>query len=246
MNNLLPIQIFLMRLGLALVLGAIIGTERAWHHRMAGPRTNALVACGSAAFVMLGSFLSSDGSARIAAQVVSGIGFLGGGVILKEGVNVRGLNTAATIWCAAAIGTMAGSGLLAYAALVAACVVIVNLVFRPLSYALNPQTPCEAYYELDMTAKPADAVHCRTLLLNTMGRDVLTLLSIKSRPLDDRVRLTACLKAESACDRVVEQLVGRLLCDESLASASWKLLPAMVAVDLASEGDAAHAAGVAS
>jgi hypothetical protein len=75
-----------------------------------------------------------------------------------------------------------------------------------------------------------------------MGRDVLTLHSLKSRPLDERVRLTALLKADAPCDRVVEQLVARLLCDESLAGASWKTLPAMSPVDVIPEEDSLRAA----
>src|ERR1022692_526098 len=212
MTNQLPIHLFLLRLVVALVLGTLIGTERAWHHRMAGPRTNALVACGSAAFLMMGYLMGGDGAARIAAQIVSGIGFLGGGVILKEGANVRGLNTAATIWCAAAIGTLAGGGELLYAALVAACVVIINLAIRPLTYKLNPPLSSDAFYEVEMIARPMDALHCRTLLLNAMSRDMMMLLSLRSRTFDDRVRLVACLKAESSCDKAVEQLVARLLC----------------------------------
>jgi putative Mg2+ transporter-C (MgtC) family protein len=204
MTNQLPIPVFLLRLVVALVLGTLIGTERAWHHRMAGPLTNALVACGSAAFLMTGAIISGDGAARIAAQIVSGIGFLGGGVILKEGANVRGLNTAATIWCASAIGTLAGIGLLPYAAPVAACVVIINITIRPLTYKLNAPAPTESFYEVEMIARPLDAVHCRTLLLSTMSRDMLSLLSLRSRPLEDRMRLTACLKAESSCDRAVD------------------------------------------
>ena|ERR1017187_1840260 len=242
MTNQLPIHLFLLRLVVALVLGTLIGTERAWHHRMAGPRTNALVACGSAAFVMLGAILSGDGAARIAAQIVSGIGFLGGGVILKEGANVRGLNTAATIWCASAIGTLAGMGLLPYAALVAACVVAINLAIRPLTYKLNAPTSSEAFYEVEMIARPMDAVRCRTLLLNAMSRDMLTLVSLRSGTLVDCVRLTACLKAESPCDKAVEQLVARLLCDESLSGASWKVLPSMDPLNVTPEEDPLRAA----
>ena len=80
---------------------------------MAGTRTNALVAAGAASFVMCGSLLNSDYSAegRIVSYVVSGVGFLGAGVIFKDGANVRGLNTAATIWCSAAIGALSGMGL---------------------------------------------------------------------------------------------------------------------------------------
>src|SRR5580704_16656815 len=92
----------------ALLMGATVGLERQRRQRMAGTRTNALVAAGAAAFVMCGFLLGDDPSARgrIVSYVVSGIGFLGAGVIFKDGVNVRGLNTAATIWCSAAIGAL--------------------------------------------------------------------------------------------------------------------------------------------
>src|SRR5580693_1346439 len=105
---------FAIRLGLALVLGAFIGAERQWRQRMAGLRTNALVAAGAAMFVMLSALdVRPDDSFRIAGQVVSGVGFLGAGVILRNGFNVTGLNTAATLWCSAAIGSLVGGGYLA-------------------------------------------------------------------------------------------------------------------------------------
>jgi putative Mg2+ transporter-C (MgtC) family protein len=95
---------FIIRLALAQLLGAAIGVERQWHQRMAGLRTNALVSTGAAMFVMLGSMIPGESSpTRVVSYVVSGIGFLGGGVILREGFTVRGLNTAATLWCAAAV-----------------------------------------------------------------------------------------------------------------------------------------------
>ena len=95
----------------AFVLGTLIGAERQYRQRTAGLRTNALVALGSAAFVDLGQRLGGDvESIRIIAYVVSGIGFLGAGVIMKEGMNVRGLNTAATLWCSAAVGARPASG----------------------------------------------------------------------------------------------------------------------------------------
>ncbi len=83
---------------MAFVLGAILGLERQWRQRLAGLRTNTLVATGAALFVMLSALTPGDSSpTRVAAQVVSGIGFLAGGVILREGTTVRGLNTAATL-----------------------------------------------------------------------------------------------------------------------------------------------------
>ena len=88
---------FSVQVGLALFFGGLIGLERQWRQRSTGLRTNGLVAVGAAMFVIMGGLLGGhDGQVHVAAYVVSGIGFLGGGVILKEGANVRGVNTAAT------------------------------------------------------------------------------------------------------------------------------------------------------
>jgi hypothetical protein len=97
-------------------LSALIGFERQWRNRLAGLRTNTLVALGAATFVIFESLVPGDASpTRVAAQVVSGIGFLGAGLIFRE--SVRGLNTAATISCSAAIGVVAGASYPAFAAL---------------------------------------------------------------------------------------------------------------------------------
>src|SRR6202023_3811215 len=106
----MTILAFVLRLGAALLMGVCVGLERQWRQRMAGSRTNALVAAGAAAFVMCGLLIDNDPSARgrIVSYVVSGVGFLGAGVIFKDGANVRGLNTAATIWLSAAIGALSG------------------------------------------------------------------------------------------------------------------------------------------
>src|SRR6202167_4994218 len=121
---------FATRLALAIAMGATVGLERQWRQRMAGTRTNALVAAGAAAFVMCGLLLESDPSARgrIVSYVVSGVGFLGAGVIFKEGGNVRGLNTAATIWCSAAMGVLSGLGAARLALILALAVVLTNTV----------------------------------------------------------------------------------------------------------------------
>ena len=116
---------------------------------MAGTRTNALVAAGAAAFVMCGLLLENDPSARgrIVSYVVSGVGFLGAGVIFKEGGNVRGLNTAATIWCSAAIGALSGLGALNLALVLAVTVLLANMGLRPLAYRLHPAIPDAAPIE---------------------------------------------------------------------------------------------------
>ena len=105
-------QEFIIRLLCALIAGLLIGLEGGWHQKSAGLRTNTLVVVGSALYVMLSIKLTqTEGDVtRIIAQVVTGIGFLGAGIIFKEGINVRGLTTAATVWCSSAIGCMAAAG----------------------------------------------------------------------------------------------------------------------------------------
>lgn len=120
----------LFRLFLALLFGGAIGFERRWRGHMAGPHTNALVSMGAALFVVAGTEIGGEGAARVAAQVATGIGFLAGGVILRDGLRVRGLNTAATIWCVAAIGTLTGFGKLGLAAAITLLVVLANTVFH--------------------------------------------------------------------------------------------------------------------
>lgn len=105
----------LMRLVVAVAAGGIIGAEREWRQKRAGLRTNVLVAIGAAFFCLIAASTDSVDRTHIAAQIASGVGFLGAGVILRDGVNVRGIDTAATLWCAAAAGATAGSGLFAIA-----------------------------------------------------------------------------------------------------------------------------------
>ena len=105
----------LVSLFAAFVLGTLIGAERQYRQRSAGLRTNVLGCGGAAAFVDLANRIDgADGAVRVIAYVVSGIGFLGAGAIMKEGLNVRGLNTAATLWATAAVGACAGADMAAH------------------------------------------------------------------------------------------------------------------------------------
>src|SRR3984893_17232878 len=132
---------FGVRMFAALFLGGVIGLERQWRERITGLRTNGLVAVGSALVIMMGGLIAGDGSqGRVAAYVVSGIGFLGGVVILKDGFNIRGMNTAATLWCTAAGGDPAGAGGFGFAAMGALGVLSANLILRPMAYRIN-RTP---------------------------------------------------------------------------------------------------------
>jgi len=120
---------------LALGLGAAVGLERRLRGHPAGIHTNALVALGSAAFVIAGLTLGGDLS-RVAAQVVTGSGFICAGVILHRGADVRGLNTAATLWCTSAMGVLAGVNRPLLACMVACATLATNIALHYVEHAL--------------------------------------------------------------------------------------------------------------
>jgi putative Mg2+ transporter-C (MgtC) family protein len=131
---------FLQRLLLAAALGALVGAEREWHQKAAGLRTNTLIALGSALFTLMGLELAGGPDAdptRVASQVVTGIGFLGGGAILRTGGTVKGLTTAATIWMNAAIGVAAGAGKFKLAVAGAVTTLLVLQALLPLERAMD-------------------------------------------------------------------------------------------------------------
>jgi putative Mg2+ transporter-C (MgtC) family protein len=137
----------LLRLALAAVLGGLIGVERELREREAGLRTHLLVALGSALFTIVGAygfhpFLESGQSVvradptRIAAQIVTGIGFLGAGAIIRQGLSVRGLTTAATLWVVAAVGLAAGAGYYSAATITTAVVLVALWPLRIIAYRI--------------------------------------------------------------------------------------------------------------
>lgn len=122
----------------AFILGSLIGFERQYRQRTAGLRTNVLVALGAAIFVDIAITLhGADGAVRVIAYVVSGIGFLGAGVIMREEGNIQGLNTAATLWCSAAVGAAAGADLIIEAFLAAGFILAANTLLRPIGHAID-------------------------------------------------------------------------------------------------------------
>ena len=118
------------RIGMATILGYVIGVEREFHGKAVGTRTISLIAIGTSLYVLMSPTIFGGDNSRIIAQVVSGIGFLGAGIIFKDGDTVKGLTTAATVWCAAAIGCLCGYGMYAEAIIGTVAVMIVNLLFK--------------------------------------------------------------------------------------------------------------------
>ena len=115
---------------LATALGYLIGLERELHGKVVGTRTISLIAIGAALFMLMSPSMLEGDNSRIVAQVVSGIGFLGAGIIFKDGDSIKGLTTAATVWCAAAIGCLCGFGMFAEAILGTIAIMTVNICFK--------------------------------------------------------------------------------------------------------------------
>src|ERR1700732_3091050 len=222
---------FAIRLGLALVLGGFIGAERQWWQRMAGLRTNALVAAGAAMFVMLTALTAraAGDSFRIAGQVVWGIGFLGAGVILRNGLNITGLNTAATLWCSAAIGTLAGYGMYGSAVTGAVAVIAANICLRPIGKALNRGTgtaDADITYLFRIAARTDQEGHMRALLLHSLGGQPLLLKSLKSDDVEhtDKVDVQATLTSTGRQNLLLKQIVSRLSLESGVTGVSWEII----------------------
>jgi len=218
-----------LRIVIPLLLGALIGFERQWHRRLAGLRTNALVAIGSAGFVIVGALMTAENSpTRIAAQVASGIGFLGAGVILREGLSVRGLNTAATLWCSAAVGSLAGLGFTLAAILTTGAVIMTNLGLRPLGRYLDRKqatgTELEVDYRIEVTCRNADEAHLRALLLQAVSHEPLLVRRVHSEdvPETDKVHLEFSFSSEGRMHRTVEQVANRLGIEPGVTSVTWE------------------------
>ncbi|MGI4942922.1 MAG: MgtC/SapB family protein [Janthinobacterium lividum] len=213
----------------AFVLGTLIGLERQWRQRTAGLRTNVLVAVGAAAFSDLGMrLLGADGATRIIAYVISGIGFLGAGVILKDGTNIRGLNTAATLWCSAAIGTLSGSRLPAEAATLAAFILAGNTLLRPLVNWVNRRpidaSVTEAKYLVHVTCLPRDVSDVRDLLdteLNRASYPVREVLMLSAQ--EDQVELAATLVPTTAEKVELDQVIAAIEVSPLVLSATWSV-----------------------
>ena len=219
----------MVSLAAAFVLGTLIGAERQYRQRGGGLRTHVLVAVGAATFVDIGMHLNGNaGATQIIAYVVSGVGFLGAGVIMKQGSNVWGLNTAATLWCSAAVGACAGADL-AFEAVALTCFVLAgNTLLRPLVNAINrapiDEGATEAIYEVHVTTSSENLDDGRELLREQ--------LEAASYPLSDievvereggGAELVATLLGTTADPQELDDIVARLDKSDLVENASWSV-----------------------
>lgn len=216
----------------ALVMGVAIGFERQWRQHTAGLRTNTLVALGSALFVSLSLLVQKDDSpTRIAAQVVSGLGFLGGGVILREGINIRGLNTAATIWCSGAVGCLAGCGYVWEAAIGAISVLVVNISLRPLVLRMevyrHTAKDAESFYRIHVQCRPGSEADIRKQFLEliaTNSRMAVQCLGTEGAHTDHQA-VTADIYSGGRNDSFIEEVVAKLGGETVVTAVNWQRLP---------------------
>lgn len=220
----------LLRVLIGLVCGTLIGMERQWRARSAGLRTNALVALGATLFVVMGGFgfgSASSDPTRVAAQVVSGIGFLGAGVIMQQGTTISGMNTAATLWASAAVGCLAGAGMYLIAAAGTVAVVLTNMLMRPFARVLDrlrgghgEHTALEYDLAIDCTADHEPVV--RALLSRSLAGSALSVQAISTRPRKHGgVRVRATVTASEHADAEVEALLHHLVPEPAITGVSW-------------------------
>ncbi|MFA5949141.1 MAG: MgtC/SapB family protein [Hyphomicrobium sp.] len=214
-------------LSAAFALGVLIGAERQYRNRSAGLRTHVLVAISAAAFVDLGGKLTdAAGAVHIAAYVVSGIGFLGAGAILRDGPNVRGLDTAATLWSSAAVGALSGAGFLAEAVVLTAFVIAGNTLLRPLVNGINHlpfnERSSGARYQVHIIADMEESADVRAHL-----RDALDTIEYPAREMRvyksnaQSVEVIATLYASAVETRALDKLVEKFGKRPGIAHATW-------------------------
>lgn len=210
----------------AFVLGGLIGFERQYRQRTAGLRTNVLVAVGAAIFVDIASNLSgADGAVRVIAYVVSGIGFLGAGVIMRQEGSIHGLNTAATLWCSAAVGAAAGSDLIVEAIVATLFIIAANTLLRPIVHMID-RSPLDDESEVlhviyvvcdrDRSKKVMDELNLALKKHNFPAKD------INVHPFGDKdVEIEAMLIASSIESEEIQPIIELLNAMPEVRQAFW-------------------------
>ena len=217
-------QDFIVRILVCFILSFIIGLERHLRGRAIGLRTNVLVALGSFLFVSMAVNVPTNDEVRMAAQVVSGIGFLGAGVILRDGTNIKGLNTAATLWCNAAIGVMCDSGILLESAIGTFFILISNVLLRYISknFLKIEQPSNSKKYIIKVVCSDEKELVIRSIIMQYVERTALVLNHLESKDMDtDKTKLYATITHSGEID-IIEKLIGKISIEPGVTSVGFK------------------------
>jgi putative Mg2+ transporter-C (MgtC) family protein len=220
----LSVTDFLVRLSVAALLGVAIGFERQWRQSSAGLHTSSLVSIGAALFALLDEIIGAGDTTRIVAGVVTGVGFIAGGVIFRTGFSVTGLNTAATIWATAAVGALSGFGLWAQAAV---AIVGFNLILGPLTDYINVRSrerqEGEIIYKLAILCDPESQTAISAAILKAISGSSLSLQSLTRNHAEGKnVELNADIYSAKPQDAKIEQLSMALLSMPGVARTDWQ------------------------
>ena len=220
---------FMIRITFSMVLGFLIGLERQLTGHMAGIRINVLLCMGTCFFTLFPLLYGSDEVFRIASSIISGVGFLCSGVIFKDSGTVRGMNTAATLWCTSAIGILTSTGKYSIAICAAGILIISNLLFRPLAQKISPITTneeSEKQYCITVVCQADAENDIRSLLINTKVCKTLFLNHLESGDvIGDKVEIIAMYRSSGKSKKhVLEGIVGKILNLTDVVSAGWEVL----------------------
>ena len=219
---------FTIRIVFSIFLGFLIGIERQLTGSPAGIRTNILVCLGATMFGMFPVIIEGGDPTRVAAQIVSGVGFLCSGIIFKDGVNVRGLSTAATIWCTAAIGVLGSSGQLRLAFTATLLLLLTNIVSKPIADRISLSTQfdeAEKYYKVSVTCRENKEMFIRALIMEYIAASKMLLTNLESSDIaEDKVKIEAKLVCYGKRkDDITEKLISRISNEQDVTSVGWEV-----------------------
>lgn len=220
----MDIKELVIRLSVSFILAFLIGFERQCRRRSVGFRTYALVCIGSFLFVTFSVQTNQGDFSRIAAQVVSGIGFLGAGVILKDGSNIKGLNTAATLWCSAAIGVLCATGLLLEATIGTVFILFSNIILRFVGRRMDDtlRHRSEEIYDITVRCYKNNRDNIRTILSKNIDSEQLILKNIETKSIeDDKSLISARIVVTSNQNNLIEELINKINLEEGVLSLRW-------------------------
>lgn len=219
----MDIKIFLIRIIICFILSIAVGLERQMRHRMVGLRTNVLVCMGAFLFVYLSFGIEVSDKTRIASQVVSGIGFLGAGVILRDGNKIKGLNTAATLWCVSAIGVLCASGLLLEACVGTMFVLLSNIILRIVSLRIMDKLKIldKEKYTINISCSKNKEKSVREDILRLMNRNNLVLNSLERTEItEEDLKLKVIVITEITYK--IEEVINKISMEPGISSISWE------------------------
>ena len=186
----MDLKVFIIRISICFILSILVGLERQYRHKTVGLRTNVLVSLGAFMFVSASLDSINTDSTRIAAQVVSGIGFLGAGVILRDGNRIKGLNTAATLWCVSAIGVLTAFGMTLEATIGTSFILISNIILRLISQKIMDKVKIRENCIIDIICDKEEERIIKSLIIKLTNKYNLTLKGFeKNKTEDNKINL---------------------------------------------------------